>query len=240
MLSGKFDGRCIAIDLNPGEIGYAVLQKDDSKEEGYRIISAGRLSWHHLMGKTGRCSASAKTKHRNNKRKNAVSLVFKLLFEIAVHYKCSEFVMENLEFSEKDSTGKTTESNRKCNNLWHRTLSEKIINRRCVETGLRLVKTNACYTSFIGNIKHDFCDPTNASVEIGRRGLLRYTSGSFYPQMTMRDRDTMMSVAVYGDKGDAHDFTCESWKEAYKSCRKCYSKKANFEHRYRTTLSESP
>jgi len=240
MLSGKIEGRCISIDLNPGEIGYSVLQKDETKEEGYRIIAAGRLSWNHLMRKTGTSSSSAKTKHRNNKRKNAVSLALKLLFEVTEHYKCSEFIMENLDFSDTDASDKSKESNRKCNNIWHRTLSENIINRRCVEAGIRLIKTNACYTSFIGNIKHDFCDSTNASVEVGRRGLLRYTSGSFYPQMTMRDRDTMTDVATSGDKGDAHDFTCESWKEAYKSCRNCYSRKADFEYRYRTVLGESP
>ena len=240
MLEGKIEGRSVNIDLNPGDIGYCVLQKDDTAEEGYRIIAAGRLSWESLMNKDGAASSSAKAKRMNNKRKNAVALALKLLFNVAIHYKCSEFIMEDLDFSDTAVSDKSRESNRKCNNIWYRKLSDNIINRRCVENGIRLVKTNACYTSFMGNIKHDFCDSTNASVEIGRRGLLRYNGGSFYPQMTMRDRDTMMSVAVSGDKGDAHDFTCESWKTAYKSCRNCYTKKADFEHRYRTALGESP
>ena len=240
MLEGKIEGRSVNIDLNPGDIGYCVLQKDDTAEEGYRIIAAGRLSWKSLMNKDGTASSSAKAKRMNNKRKNAVALALKLLFNIAIHYKCSEFIMEDLDFSDTDVSDKSRESNRKCKNIWYRELSEKIINRRCVENGIRLIKTNACHTSFMGNIKHDFCDSTNASVEIGRRGLLRYNGGSFYPQMTMRDRDTMTRVAASGDKGDAHDFTCESWKTAYKSCRNCYTKKADFEHRYRTALGESP
>ena len=169
MLEGKIEGRSVNIDLNPGDIGYCVLQKEETAEEGYRIIAAGRLSWESLMNKDGSDSSSAKAKRMNNKRKNAVALALKLLFNIAIHYKCSEFIMENLDFSDTAVSDKSRESNRKCNNIWYRKLSYNIINRRCVENGIRLVKTNACYTSFMGNITYDSCDSTNASAVIGRR-----------------------------------------------------------------------
>ena len=138
----------------------------------------------------------------------------------------------------RDLSDKSHEANRKCNNIWYRVLALNIITRRCAQTGLRLVKENACHTSFIGNIKYDFCDSVNAAVEIGHRGLMRYISGTFYPQMTEKDRDTMTKVAADGDQGDAHDITYQSWKEAYKSIKGCYKKKADFEHRYRTNLTD--
>ena len=236
MLLGKIEGRCMSIDMNPGEIGYAILELDDSKESGFRIIAAGRISWMCLMRRHKKKSSSSYAIHLNNKRKNAISLTLKKLFDIAQQYQCSEFIIEDLDFTD-DVNDKTKQSNRKCKNLWYRTLTDEIINRRCAETGIRLVKTNACYTSFIGNIKYGFCDPTNAAIEIGRRGLMRYKSGSFYPQMTQEDVDTMAKVAADGDKGDAHAFTHESWKDAYKSCKVNFTKKENFEHRYRASLN---
>ena len=237
MLLGKIEGRCMSIDMNPGEIGYAILELDDSRESGFRIIAAGRISWMCLMRRHKKKSSSSYAIHLNNKRKNAISLTLKKLFDIAEQYQCSEFIIEDLDFTD-DVNDKTKQSNRKCKNLWYRTMTDEIINRRCAETGIRLVKTNACYTSFIGNIKYGFCDPTNAAIEIGRRGLMRYKSGSFYPQMTQEDVDTMTRVADNGDRGDAHTFTHESWKSAYKSCKVKYTKKEDFEHRYRASLSE--
>ena len=191
------------------------------------------------MKKLKKASSSAKQRKQNRRRKNAVYLAFKLLFNIATHYKCSEFIMENLQFSNNDSSKKTTEANRKINNLWCRIIAEKTINRRCVEYGITLVKINACYTSFIGAIQHDYSDPTDASIEIGRRGLMRYTKDAFYPLMSQRDCDTMTSIAQDGDAGDAHDFTYSTWPEAYQSTKRCFKKKADFEHRYRTSLSET-
>lgn len=238
MIVGKIKGRCIAIDLNPGYIGFSILQRKNN-ETGYKILCCGRISWEVLMKRLKKKSSAAKQMKQNRRRKNAVYLAFKLLFKQAMHYRCSEFIMENLKFSNHDASKKTTEANRKINNLWHKEISEKTINRRCVESGITLVKINACYTSFIGAIQHDYSDPTDASIEIGRRGLMRYTKDAFYPLMSQRDRDTMMSIAKDGDAGDAHDFTCSTWPEAYQSVKRCFKKKADFEHRYRTNLNET-
>ena len=46
----------------------------------------------------------------------------------------------------------------------------------------------------------------------------------------------LADVAASGDKGDAHTFTHESWKDAYKSCKDAFEYKSDFEHRYRASL----
>ena len=108
---------------------------------------------------------------------------------------------------------------------------------KCRESGIELATVNPVYTSFIGNIQHQFVDSTNASVEIGRRGLFKYEKDSFYPKMTERDADTLEAVLAVGNDGsngrDAlHKIVSRSFIDAYKSGRSLFSKK-DFEHRYR-------
>lgn len=90
------------------------------------------------------------------------------------------------------------------------------------------------------NGAHQFVDSTNASVEIGRRGLFKFESGSFYPEMTERDADTLEAVLAVGNDGsngrDAlHKIVSRSFIDAYKSGRSLFSRK-DFEHRYRIRI----
>ena len=145
-MAGKIEKRCLAIDLNPTNIGYSVLDRTDDGDFG---------------------------------------------------------LSEETDYS-------TREFRRKVNNLWNRSLLENIITRRCNETGIELIKTNPVYTSFIGNMRHPYADATNASIEIGRRGLHRYTKGAFYPSM---DVGSLSTVEAEKFGADASGETCSSWVE---------------------------
>jgi hypothetical protein len=150
-----------------------------------------------------------------------------------MHFQCSEFIIENLNFTEEGKENLNTESRRKTLNVWCRNKFEEYITRRCNETGITLVKTNACYTSFVGNIKYSYVDATNASIEIGRRGLHKYKKGMFYPQMTVEDIHTL--EVKFGDVVDCS--TDGNWVNTYKSLVNQFNG-AEFSHRLRAGLNE--
>ena len=269
MSDGKINGRVISIDLNPTNIGVAVIQQDDS-DKGYRIMEAfcidfngaltakiktynphrKELKWFDEMKRTHRFSEMsydadwvyARQRTQNNKLKNEIYEAIKYIFNRAQHLKCEKFITEDLNVEPAKKTDNfSNEGRRQVNSLWHKSKFIEKIEMKCHETGIELVKVNPVYTSFIGNIQHQFVDSTNAAVEIGRRGLFKYQSGSFYPEMTERDADTMVAVlAVDNDdssiSGDAlRKIVSSSFIDAYKFGRSTFSKK-DFEHRYRIRI----
>lgn len=229
---GKMDGRCIAVDLNPTNIGYAVL--DRAGEGECRAVECGMFDLSRLCVKTGLSSSDPRQKYLNNKRKYEISIIVKSLFRIASHYKCSEFVMEDLDGVSETSSG--TETNRKVRNIWNRLFIEGLILRRCNETGIILTKVNPVYSSFIGNIKHGYADSTNAAVEIGRRGLWKYNKGTFYPNVTLEDIRTV--EARFG-KDAGYDTPCD-WVAMYKALRNAFPDGKEFSHRLRPALGDLP
>lgn len=227
-LEGKIKDRCLSIDMNPTNIGWSVLQL--KKDGGMRVVDCGVFDLSRLCDRLGVSSNDEKNIHQNNKRKYELTMIVKRLFNIISHYRCSKFVMEDLEF--KTDTNQNRESNRKNRNLWCRDLITNCITRRCNESGVELVKVNACYSSFIGNIQHPYSDACNASVEIGRRGLTKYLKGSFYPDITDRDVDTL--VSRFG--GDVQHYTSCGWVEIFKVLRKSFPDGKDFSHKLRPTL----
>ena len=229
-LVGKIKDRCAAVDLNPTNIGFSILDKTD---ENISIIHCGWFDMERLCVKTGNASHSKEQKYLNNKRKYELSVVLKKLFNIARHYKCSQFIMEDLD---GDFENKGKETNRKVKNLWNRNLIENIIRRRCNETGIELIKINPVYSSFIGNIQYSYVDAVNASIEIGRRGLFKYTKGTFYPCIRCKDLDTV--EAKFGV--DVSNGTSSDWVTLYKSLKDLFPDGNEFSHRLRTALNNIP
>ena len=228
-LQCKIMGRCIAIDINPTNIGYSVLHR---RGDSYKVIEAGVIDLSRICGKSGKDSSSEESKYLTNKKRHEVPEVVKRLFRIATHYKCSSFVMEELEMKNNEEGNLlSTEANRKVKNIWNRELVTRCITRRCNENGIELVEVKPCYSSFIGNIQHPYSDPANASVEIGRRGLFKYTKGGFYPYITAEDMHTL--EAKFGDVA-ACGTGC-GWVETYKSLRKSV-KDPDFSYRLRAGL----
>lgn len=226
-LEGKIKNRCISIDLNPTNIGYSILQK--VKEDDYKIIHVGCFDYDKLSSKLNLSTYDNNQLKQNNKRKYELTIIIKELFRIANHYKCSSFIMEELNLENDDLGNKV--SNRKVKNIWNRELLENIIKRRCKEQGISLIEVNPCYSSFIGNIQHPYGDSASASVEIGRRGLFQYITGMFFPQVNEKDLNTLDVIFDY-HRDDLSD-TDINWKRIYKTLRETLDNQS-FQHRFRS------
>ena len=233
-LEGKIKDRCIAVDLNPQSIGFSILDKVGNGEA--KVITCGLFDISRLCVRLGVSSSSKKQKWQNNKRRYELTMIAKRLFTLARHYKCSQFIMEDLNLGKAETTNSNSkEFRRQVNFLWNRTLIEMIIQRRCNETGIDLVKVNPIYTSFIGNMRHPYVDATNASIEIGRRGLHKYTKGAFYPLL---DVGSLSTKEVDKFNIDASGETYSSWVDLRKSLQSQFKTRTDFEHRLRTALDE--
>jgi hypothetical protein len=150
-----------------------------------------------------------------------------------MYYRCSMFVIEDLNLEAKGFPKMGREGNRLTRNVWNRDLFVGMLQRRCNEKGVELVRVNPCYSSFIGNIQHPYMDATNASVEIGRRGLYRYEKGWFYPHVGLEDRSTL--EARFGDVVSCS--TAADWVGLYKSLRPRFSDR-DFAQRLRAGLDD--
>lgn len=226
-LVDKTPNRCLAVDMNPTEIGFSVLNKT---AEGVKTIYCGLIDLSKICQKSKEASHSRKSKYFTNKRHYEITIIVKRLFTIAKHYGCSSFVLEELSLN--SNLGR--EANRKVKNIWNRTLFVNCVRRRCNENGIDLIEVNPCYSSFIGNIQHPYADACNASIEIGRRGLHRYENGGFFPHIAEEDIRTL--EAKFGDVVGCS--TIGNWVEIYKSLTNSFDKK-EFAHRLRTGMCEA-
>lgn len=152
---GKFE-RYLSIDINPNQIGFIITDSD------LNIIDKGS---YEIEGKI-----------TSNKRKYEYSIIIKQLFIKVEHFKCSYFVMEELDKVIKEDHGNKT-SNRKIKNEWKLNYLKELIIRRCNETKTILKKVNACYSSMIGNLTFNYYDTIASAMEIARRGINQYNKG---------------------------------------------------------------
>jgi hypothetical protein len=120
--------------------------------------------------------------------------------------------MEELIFTDIDNKKVV---NRKINNLWCRGLVTQKINKEIKLSMMKLIEVNPCYSSFIGNIKHDCYDPIAASMEIGRRGHFKYLNGGFFPSISQDDIDTVEKLTNIKVNEDVLEL---SWKSLFKHC----------------------
>lgn len=134
MLEGKIAHRALAFDNDPDTIGWSVVELDKKEESGYRIITGGELSLEKYMKKTHRASSDKRQKRFVRRKKTALYLALKDLVTIALHYKCSEIIRENLD-GISDTKSEIKEANRKNKNLWCRTIIEKKTKYYCAKYG---------------------------------------------------------------------------------------------------------
>jgi IS605 OrfB family transposase len=202
-LKNKKRNRYLAVDLNPQYIGWCVCDKLEGKIE---IIAKGCYDLSNLSIKLKLSSEDIKQIYQTNKRKYEISIVWKDLFKKAIHYKVAYFVCEELKFKQKTINQKNREFNRKTKNIWHRTLTNNLINKYCNSFGIQKIEVNPIYSSFIGNVQHNFFDPVSASLEICRRGLYKFEKGKFFPELTSKDLDTMSNL-IKNQVRDVQDMT---------------------------------
>ena len=123
IISEKVKDRYFSIDMNPNYVGYTVIDWIDGQK--YKIVDKGCFSLKKLndldnsLGGKGFASDSKERKYITNKRNYEISDIAHKLERIANHYRCENFIMEDLSISSKDN-GKGKRFNRLCNQQWCR------------------------------------------------------------------------------------------------------------------------
>jgi len=212
MFKDKIKDRYCAIDLNPEYIGLSIIDK-----KNFKIIHKQTFDLSLLMIKSGESSDDKKSIYLTNKRKFEIGKVYKNIFNLAKHYKISHFIIEDLNFKDKNVNDNFNEFNRKVKNVWNLNLQLNLIKKYCTNYGIKLIEVNPVYSSFIGNILYNDFDAVNASIEICRRGMIKYEkNNSLFPEIT----DTIIDTVVERFKTSFPDVQlvkeCYSWKDLYK------------------------
>jgi hypothetical protein len=209
-LINKKQDRCLSIDLNPNYIGCSILDKLHDGE--VKIIKTFDYDLSELNKKLPKEATKEQRKKLNNLRKHTISNIVKSLKNEMLYYKCSNLILEELDFK-IDYKDKSKEANRLTKNVWCRNLFEAIFDKYCQELGFIKILVNPVYSSFIGNIKYDYVDWVNASIEIGRRGLYKYDKGYFYPKISYDDVNAVKALIGADDSL----FSCkDTWKAIHK------------------------
>ena len=207
-LVNKLNNRYLAVDLNPEFIGFCVVDKLANGE--INVVYKECLDLSNLNTKTRLSSTDKKQIKQNNKRKFELCEAWRYIFELATHFKVAYFVAEELEFKAKSYNENSHLANYKTKNIWHRTLTTNLINKYCNSLGIEQIGVIAAYSSFIGNIQYNYFDPTSASLEIARRGTVKYDKGSsIFPVLSDKDKDTMCQLGL-----DVPCDTVLTWKLA--------------------------
>ena len=168
--------RFLAIDLNPNHIGLSITEYKDGN---YNIIHTCDYDLTEMI----------KINNKNtNKIKFETLELCKTIIKTCEHYKCKYLFLEDLNMVGKNHN-KGKKYNSLVNNLWFRNLVVNNLNKRCNIIGIKCYLINAAYSSYIGNLQHNYSDPINASIEVGRRGyeviILRNKDG-FYPKLELK------------------------------------------------------
>jgi hypothetical protein len=205
----KINNRYLSVDLNPNYIGLSVFDSKDNNIN--KIIHKEVIDLTKINVKLGKSSNNKKQLKLNNKRKYEITKVWKYIFNLCKHYKVYNFVMEDLNFKNDNKIKKSNEFNRLTKNLWNRGLIEQLINKYVENIGLNLIKVNPIYSSFIGNMIYSYPDPVSASLEIGRRGIVKYIKGgNIYPELTLINQeklDYLLGENIVGE--------WNNWKQLY-------------------------
>jgi IS605 OrfB family transposase len=212
-LKDKIKNRYLAFDLNPQYIGISVC---DKKSDGYNIIHKEYFDLSLLSQKLGLSSDDDKVIKQGSKRKYEISCLWKYIFGKAKHYKCGYIVMEDLNFKPKVINQESKEFNRKVKNIWLLNYQKNLINKYCQREGYILVEVNPIYSSFIGNIENGYVDPVSSSIEICRRGMVKYDKGGrIIPLLTSTNVDTMIELFLNNSLDVQLLKDCKQWNEYY-------------------------
>lgn len=234
--------RVIAIDMNPNNLGYSVIDWKDLSH--YQLIESGTFSIKTLndyQNSLRVSSNSVESRYIYNKRRHEIIELAKRLFDICKHYKCEIFAIEDLNFKNKNKTKSSRKFNKLVNNQWLRTLLVSQIRKLINSSSTTLVEVQPQYSSFIGNLvyrKEYLPDECLASIEIGRRGFEFSTQYLFnrrphektvvFPQVDAVKNQLSISLAEIGI--DVPVIT--NWKDLYSVVKKS-------EKKYRFSLSEA-
>lgn len=201
--------------MNPDTIGISILENN-------RVIYTQEFSLKLIFTKIFNKSLSSNSKemkYYQNKLRFETFEISKSISILSKHYRCQSIFIEDLQFK-----GKTTikKSNRKNKNLWKRELFINNLTKRLNIIGIKIFKVNPVYSSFIGNLQHNYTDAINASIEIARRDYefnIKKNKNNFYPILSVKHqwKETVADV--------------RNWKELFLKIK-------NLKLKYRVSLDE--
>jgi IS605 OrfB family transposase len=229
-LEGKIEGRCVAIDMNPSYIGVAILERDYENEDtetgkhAVKVIHKFCYSLKYFIQKLPKEATEEEREYLRNKQKHEIKELNHHLFNVANHYKCSSFVMEDLNFNEsKETLKKGKEANRQTKNVWYRGLFTQMIMKLTSKYGIKLIEVEPSYSSFIGNIMYKNFDPINSAIEIGRRGLYKFIKNcAGLPQITEGILNTVAEILLKNgeDVSKMNKMSKVTWKNLFNLLKK--------------------
>ena len=197
--------RHAGIDINPNNIGLSVT------EHGSQVLT--RLyDLSKLTKKSGKSSTDPKSLYLNNKLSHETIEIADDIARQLAHLRVSTLTLEDLKFSKGDkSLGKRF--NRLAINIWKRNIFINQLVKRCKVLNIKVFKVHPAYTSFIGNLQHNYPDPISASVEISRRGFSTQgkKSDQFYPAIKIKEYLANQWKEALGPEF----LEVESWKDLY-------------------------
>ena len=236
----KVQDRVMAVDLNPNYIGWSVLDWKD--EDTYRIVDKGVISFKGLNDKEIKLKVAPSDKGRKylvNKRNYEVKQTARKLVELANHYQCSLFSIENLNIKSSDK-GRGKFYNRLCNNLWNKQDFVHITKKYCQLYKIKLIGVDSAYSSFVGNMVYrseTLPDMVLSSIEVGRRGY------EFYHQYIVKDKQVKKNI-IFPELERVKSKVVQSLEELNCNvpfgtlCELYYTIKKNFGQRYRVSLDK--
>jgi IS605 OrfB family transposase len=235
----KVKDRIFAIDLNPNYIGWSVV--DWKNSDSYKVIKSGLYSIKELNDFDDSLCVSSDSKERKyvtNKRHYECNQIAHSLAKLANHFKCEIFSIEDLTISSPDKC-KGRKFNKLCNNQWCRNKLVNVINKLCDCYGIRLIKVQANYSSFEGNLVYrnkKLPDMCLSSIEIGRRGY------EFYHQYILKDTCKKKNIifntsliALTAIKQSLEELNCSC---AFKDLQELYSLLKKTRCNYRVPINE--
>lgn len=166
--------RVIAVDMNPNYLGYSIV--DWKSENEYYIVDKGVFDISSINEKENnlKCSSSNKRKlYIKNKRDYEIIKIAHTLFELAKHYKCEIFSIEELNMK-TGNLNKGKKLNKLINNQWNRNKFINVLKKLVNSSSTILISIKPAYSSILGNLiyrEEHLPDMILSSIEIGRRGI---------------------------------------------------------------------
>jgi IS605 OrfB family transposase len=221
------ENRYIGIDLNPTNIGISICECQDNGKVS--ILATKQYDFSKIVNQIFDCKKSSNDKqtvYLNNKLDFETLQISKSISELSKYWKCKYIFCEDLNF--KSKTKQSKGFNRLTKNIWKRNKFLQNLQKRCRINNQIFKEVNPAYTSVIGNLKYDFVDAVNASIEIGRRGYefgIKRNKDSFYPAVKLKQsiqhQWKEMGIDIQGG----------SWKEISLKLK-------NLKFKYRVSLNE--
>ena len=170
-----FQGGAIGIDTNPDRIAVANVSADGNLVSSMSLVN-NRL--YHAS---------------QTKREYDIGCMVKQVIGIAKEQN-KGIVFENLDF-ERDFKEYERKWNRtKSNFVWRKFIT--LLERKCIQNGIKFKKVNPAFTSAIGNLKYremyGLSIHESAAYVIGRRGLGLQEKLSFYGQPRTRVKEAVL------------------------------------------------